>query len=853
MNCFFCQIPVPEGTSTCAACGRELGKVCLSCNLLYETGANFCMACGGKLAVRTSIAPKKTVPPDGGTAGKGKKERPGETPFDRRHITLTEIVEPAEVGRMPLTVEGEDDLAIEVTLQDNGKAPRDEPEGSALEAAEPEEEIVVQTSEVRRPSGEEELTPYLPGTSYAVSLQEMSDAVTARIADPAVPSLFEAAGRMLAESRGGFLTFEAPPGAGKSHFAAVVEDYANKNPLADVLTTVSTVNPFDFDYTMFIHLIRAVLNIRSDDAQQVRAKIDKYLGGFLPEGKRESLTALLCLNFAPVQVKLPKSDIDYLFAALFYWAARNKPVLWVVDNAGQINVRSLRFLKNLQKVFRFIPFVVVFLCDSDAPVAGLAGEKGRFRFSGVPHAVRMEAVRNMLKTSRLPADIEKVLNKPDRNMLYSQELLRFLMDHGFIFEMRGEWRFQKLPEDLEIPEETETLVLLRYALLDQPLALMLRRLVMLNLYQIPKDLAQLLFPNDASLFDALVAKHYLTADEEGYRFASRAIVNILRRNFKIEPDDRRFYREVSQKLFSATGVSGVNRHWLLLSYLNLAGISDRAYNSFLYTSAIYMEKVGFFELAQRCYQSILSSFGKNQEHRDFRLYLELKNAKLWGFSDPQWARLFWQTMHDTAVNEGLLHIQLVSRGELILLEPERIVVQEVVDVVQDLHKAGCYDDEISIIDRVSDVLLSTGNFSEAKIFANRAHHIMEDIRARGGQETDGVGPAVVVYIRSSCKLAEVHIALREYAEAVAVLQPALEIAVSRNASYFKAKIYLLLGKARRSLGEEWEPLVREGFQEAVRGMDFPVMKMYFRFFEEQQSETAEWLAPYLEYKNWMNF
>ncbi len=842
MNCFFCQIPVPEGSATCPACGRELGRVCLSCNLLYETGANFCMACGGKLAVRTSISPRK------------------ESSF-RRHITLTDPIEteasskkkdsvPEEISVM---VEEESDLAVEVTARENGDRSHDLQEESSAETTVAEEDIVVRTSEVRRRLADEELTPYVAEASYAVSLQDLSDVVAARIADPAIPSLFETAGRMLSQSSGGFLTFEAPPGAGKSHFAALVEDYARKNPLSDVLTTVSTVNPFDFDYTMFIHLIRAVLNIKSDDLQQVRGKIDKYLGDFLPEGKRESLAALLCLNFAPVQVKLPKNDIDYLFAALFYWAARKKPIIWVVDNAGQINVRSLKFLKNLQKVFRFIPFVVVFLCDSNAPVAGLVEKRNRFRFSGVPHADRMAAVKEMLRTSRLPADIEKVLNKPDRNMLYSQELLRFLMDQGFIFEMRGEWRFQKLPEDLEIPEETETLVLLRYTLLEPQIALMLRRLVMLNLYQVPKELVTLLFPNDASLFDALVAKHYLTVDEEGYRFASRAIVNILRRNFKIEADDRRFYREVAQKLFAETQIPGINRHWLLLSYLNLAGVSDRLFNSFLYTSAVYMEKVGFFELSQRSYQSILTSFGKNQESRDFRLYLELKNAKLWGFSDPQWARLFWQTMYDNAVNEGLLHIQLVSRGELLLLEPDRLVIQEIVDVVKDLHKAGCYDDEISIIDRVSDVLLSTGNFDEAKIFATRAHHIMEDIRARSGKDAEDTGPSVAVYIRSACKLAEVHLALREYTETAAVLQPALELAVSRNASYFKAKIFLLLGKSRQALGEAWEPLIHEGFQEAVRGMDFPVLKMYFRFFEEQQMEKADWLAPYLEYKNWMNF
>jgi len=836
------------------------------------------MSCGGKLVVRTTTAiPKKPEPPQKKAAAKLPKQKPAPTTMDRGHITLTDIIPEPPRESSPVknesdpdfTVLDDADFTIEVPRAPSGdiqaalagslagyvaSSEGETTEGDEVKA-EPAEEIHLQASEVLIREVDRELNPYLSNNTYSISLYEVADAVAAKIQDPIVSPLFETVSRCLAESKGGFFSLEAPAGAGKGQFVSAVEQFALQNPLQDVNIVVSTVNPFDFDFTMFTHLIRSVLNIKTTDPKQVRAKLDKYFSGILPEGKRESMTALLCLNFAPLQMKLPKSDLEYLLAFMCYWAARNKPIVWMVDNAGQINLRSLRFFKNLRKVFAFIPLVVVFVCDRTAQVTELVPEERRFCFSGVPHAERIAAVRAMLKTPRLPADIEKVLNNPEHNMLYTQELLRLLIDLGFIFDMRGSWRFQKIPDDLKIPETLEALVLMRYTRLDPALALVLRRFVMLSIYRIPAPLVRILFERDFAAIEALIARQYLSLEDDVYTFTSRAIVNILKKNFKIEPEDRRFYREVVVSLSSTPEIPGINRHWLLLSYLNMGGITERKYNSFLYSSAVYMEKLGFFELAQRCYQSILSSFGKNQEYKDFRLYLELKNAKLWGFSDPQWARLFWQTMYDTAKNDGLLHIQLVSQGELLLLESDKIVIQDVVDVVKHLHKAGCYEDEISIIDRMTDMLLRTDNFQDAKIFAMRAFRIMEDIRSRDAEPVPDLDsdPATIIFIRAAAKLAEVHIALREFNDAVAVLEGALELAMTYQISYFKAKILLLLGKIKYASGEDGETLIEDGFTQAAQGMDFPIMKSYYLFFEEQGLESRDWLRSYLEYKNWINF
>ncbi|HNT28099.1 MAG TPA: zinc ribbon domain-containing protein, partial [bacterium] len=354
MKCFFCQIPVPDNEPSCAACHRDLAKACPACALLYEREANFCMACGGKLSDRYAGA-AKTVPP---APAKHAKSAPKRSLNERpQHITLTEIIIPDEpppngkdieidLGSLEeslhrrLAAEAEQERhpvatptrAPNETIPPIDTAPEYE-EDTALTG-----ELSPQASEITFHEPERSLSPYLSHNTYPTSLQEISDAITAQIHDPVIPTLFTAIGKRITVSNGGFFTLEAPAGTGKGHFTAAVEQFVAQNPLYDTNIVVSTVNPFDFDYTIFIHLVRSVLNIKTVDQQQVRAKIDKYFSDILPAGKRESLTALLCLNFTPVQVKLPKSDLDYLLAFMCYWSARNKPILWVVDNAGQVNL-----------------------------------------------------------------------------------------------------------------------------------------------------------------------------------------------------------------------------------------------------------------------------------------------------------------------------------------------------------------------------------------------------------------------------------------------------------------------------------------------------------------------------------
>jgi len=62
-----------------------------------------------------------------------------------------------------------------------------------------------------------------------------------------------------------------------------------------------------------------------------------------------------------------------------------------------------------------------------------------------------------------------------------------------------------------------------------------------------------------------------------------------------------------------------------------------------------------------------------------------------------------------------------------------------------------------------------------------------------------------------------------------------------------------LGKIRYAQKDEWEELMKEGFYNAMIGMDFTIIKAFLHFFEENGFEDSEWVSPFIEYKNWINF
>ena len=704
-----------------------------------------------------------------------------------------------------------------------------------------------------------ELTPFPVNETYDLSVDGLLEEVLTEEFEESFKPMLKEIEKGLRECRGGTYFLKGDAGSGKSSLVHRLKNYSlKKDENRKFNLVVSDANIFDFDFMIFISLIRQLMNIRSNDVNTVRKKFDKLFGDTLPDSKKDCMSALICLNFSPVRTKLPKHDVEYLISYVLHGLSRSMPVLWIVNNANALNVRSIRFFKSLKKVFGTVPFSVIFVVDNEASVTNIAEENEVYIFNGFPEQRLREEIASTLNAKRIPAELEKLLNeKAKGNMLFTLQLTEYLKDKGFIFEMKGSWRFSKLPEKFVPPENLDDLIAGRVEMLAADIQTTLRELTLLNLYEIPKSLYEVVSTTTPECIKELVSKRFIIETDMHYRFISRTMLTALKKHVKIGKKEREFYRQVVTRLSSTKAeIYQLNKHWLLLSYINLGQIVDRRLNSFLFSSAVYMEKLGFFEISQRSYQTIVSSFEEDGDDTldDFRLLPEIKNARLWRIVEPQWAKIFWGKLQKYAQERSHYHLDLLAQGEMLLLAEEKVDLAAIAELVKKLHMAGCYEEEISMIDRTTELLINSENFLDANTFAVRGYKILRDTIMK--YDGKGVSPAEFIYslfVRCSCKLAEVCIMLEDHDKATAVLEESLEYAETYSISYFRSKIQLLLGKIRYAQKSDWEEMMKEGFYNSLIGMDFAIVKAFLHFFEENGLEEKEWVVPFLEYKNWINF
>ena len=703
------------------------------------------------------------------------------------------------------------------------------------------------------------LKPRQVNETYDVSFDGLiRDTVTPEFEESCIPML-----RKIEQNfricKGGAFFLRGQSGIGKSRFFNNAKAFSEKTKDSENQTfrvVASDANIFDFDFMIFINLIKKLMKIDCTDPKIVAEKFDSLFGDALPEGKKECLTALICLNFVPLKTKLPKHDMEYLISYVLYCLSRNKPVLWIINNANALNVRTVKFLSNLRSFFDYAPMAVICMVDPDATVLATAEKENIYDFGGFGEQKLTETIFAALGTKRIPADMEKLLReKAGGNMLFAIQLTEYLKDLGLIFEMKGSWRFAKLPDDFVCPTSINDLINKRVALLSEDLLLTLKEITLLNLYSVPKEFFALVSTTGAECVDELIKKGYIVSDGDSLRFASRAVMNVLKKMVKIGKQERSFYRNIVDKLAATQAdIASINKHWLLLSYINLGGIVDKKMNSFLFSSAAYMEKLGFFEIAQRSYQTIISSFEADDTEDDFRILPEIKNARLWRIVEPQWAKIFWEKLLTYAKQHFDYHLELLAKSELLLLDEKNINFTAVADIIKKFHIAGCYEDEFRLIDKTTDILIENENHLEANTFAVRGYKLLRDVIVKS--DGKGVRPAefiYILYIRSACKLAEICIMLKNYPQATEILEEALNYAEKFGVSYFKSKIMFLLGKIRMMNKEQWEELIKDGFSNALISMDFSIIKAFLHFFEENGLENKEWVEPFLEYKNCMNF
>lgn len=889
MECAGCKKSVPnKGETACPHCGQDFVKTCDKCGVFYPEGMNFCNQCGSKLQtnvfsldVEESTDIEEDMMPEEDMQEqeekRKKKQKKKEPPAKKKKETKAGDKEKkkksSSAGTMmapPPSIAGasekdfsyvdkifsggfeEDSSSVSEMEFESGEEEKEEDDTLEIESI----DIPISADEVLRKSVKDiPLTFVDHAKEYKIELKDIDAHMKLVEGDSFLP-LQELAIVRLRKGVGGLYSFEGDSGAGKNEIIHHFESYAESNDIENLTIVSSESSEYDFDYMVFIYLLRSLFGITELDTDRVAVQISKFLEASLPMKKVHSLAALLCLNFTPLKTKLPREDVDYLISYALYKIAKKKPILWIIHNSSALNVRTLKLFSRLKKVLNFVPVAVVFSSNPGAIVLDRIDSENKFKFNGFHKDVVIKKVEEMLSVNRLPVDIEKVLLRFSGNLQASTQMIELMKEQKLIFKMKNSWRFSKLSDSFEPPKTLADVIAQRLEFLPEDSTLLLRRLALLNLHRIPMMLYVTIFGDEFEGVQSLSDAGFIVISEEDIAFPSRTILSIMKKGIRIGDDERAFYRMVVDKIAqSINELPDINTRWLLLSYINLSGRIGSTYNSFLYSSAIYMEKLGFFEVAQRSYQTILQSFSPDDLHDDMSWLLSIKNARLWRFIEKKWARIFWDNMLNKAKKQNMLHIVLLTEGNIILLNEEQLDLRGLVEIIKELHGLGCIEDELILIDRAVDVLLENGSLQDAYTLALRGYTILYDSLVGPQAEDPQQLPLFIhtLYLRSSSQFAEVCIAMEQFDFAKKVLSKSLEIARNRKASYFIAKISLLLVKIEFfGGGDDWETSLKEGLDYAMKGMEFKILRAFFLFLEENTLEKFDWLEPYLECKNWLN-
>ncbi|MFO7735985.1 MAG: hypothetical protein R6W70_07190, partial [bacterium] len=602
-----------------------------------------------------------------------------------------------------------------------------------------------------------------------------------------------------------------------------------------VKVIVSEANLHEFDYILFINLIKELLSINSDGENTIKSKIRRFFGEDV-ENKLDIITAILALNFQPLKHRLPRNEIQYLISYMLYAAALENPVIWIVHNAGHINTRATKLFANLKKSLRHIPLEIIFVTEEDSRILTIAEKDELCFFPGMDKNEIMNILAEHLNTRRLPADIEKKLQTFGNNILFAIHFIEFLKDQGLIFEMRDTWRFSKLPENLEYPDNIDSLVMLRLELLEKKTANVLKKLVLLNLNPIPVPLIKL-SSIDEKVLSVLIKKHFVVKDGDFYTFTSNTVLNILRKNVKLEGDNTHFFRDIVANLSKLQSpVFKVNKHWLLLKFIILGSIKDQKLNPFLFTAAAYMEKIGFLEMSQRIYQAILGNLEKSASYENLKLLIDFKNSKIMKQIEPEWAKIFWDKLQKAASKKRFRQLDLYARTQTLLINDKKLDIEKLSALIKKLHQFGCYEEELTTIDQTVEKLLEKGNLSVAEKFAKRAVYLLEKEK----EETKLIS---ILRCRFACSLAEIKIMLGAYAEARSILDKLSDSSINSN-TFLSSRRSYLSGQLNFLTNKDWEKEIKEGFFKSLKGLDFKMIKKYFEFFHKNSLTEKDWVKPY---------
>ena len=277
---------------------------------------------------------------------------------------------------------------------------------------------------------------------------------------------------LCAKGKGQILSISGEPGIGKSRLVQELVKLSEKAGY-QILKGNCISYGSAFSYHPWIDILNDFFNILPEDSIKIRAAkikdktaavnrkllewlpvIGEVLGVPFPE---TSLTRYL-------DAKLRKQRVFDIIFDFVKYVAQEKPVCLIMEDLHWADTASMELVNYIGRNIEDLPilFTLVYRPLKKQEEFSEKSWTRKIILKELSGEASLELVGNLLSIKEIPDALKKIIiNKSQGNPFYIEELVKSLIEQGYIVEEKGMWQFKGDLKRLQLPDTVEAVILSR--------------------------------------------------------------------------------------------------------------------------------------------------------------------------------------------------------------------------------------------------------------------------------------------------------------------------------------------------------------------------------------------------------
>jgi len=305
--------------------------------------------------------------------------------------------------------------------------------------------------------------------------------------------------KLIKNKKGGVTFVLGEAGIGKSRLLEELKNYISSQSLkvrileGRCLSYGETITHFPM-----LEVLKKLFTITDQDSvDAIRERITSVIDQLLPESSEDITPYILYLFSIPLSAEFTdkvkhldaeglKLQVSIAVKEIIEAFANNNPVIVAIEDYHWIDSASLDLLKFIFDGPRDKPFLLLCLARIEKESEGhkvkeylkkrIKDAYTEIELSVLSKEASKQLTENLLHCSGLSAGMQKeILNKAEGNPLYLEEILRSLIDSGFIVQEGGVWKSDQDVNISNIPDSVQEIIVTRMDRLEPDLKNVLQK------------------------------------------------------------------------------------------------------------------------------------------------------------------------------------------------------------------------------------------------------------------------------------------------------------------------------------------------------------------------------------------